>query len=63
MSAAPLLKVWEASSSQPFQPTVGKDAQFNVGFTLILFSFICASLFGLSMSIVLIDKPCSLSDS
>jgi hypothetical protein len=49
MSGTPLLDIWEASSSQPFQPTISKDAQFNVGFTLLLFGLVCAGLIGLSM--------------
>jgi cell cycle checkpoint protein len=48
MSATPLKDIWDASVSQPFNPTVGKASQFNVGFTLLLFAFICTSLFGLS---------------
>ena len=50
MSATPLHDIWEASASHPFEPTIGKGVQFNVGFTLLLFAFICSSLFGLSMS-------------
>ena len=50
MSATPLKDIWDASVSQPFNPTVGKESQFNVGFTLLLFAVICTSLFGLSKS-------------
>lgn len=32
----PLLEIWEASSAQPFYPAVSKDAQFTVGFALLL---------------------------
>ena len=31
-----LNKVWEAASKTPFIPLVGKDAQFSVGFNLLL---------------------------
>lgn len=50
MSTTPLNELWEASASQPFQPTIGKDTQFIVGFTLLLIAFVLTSLFGLSMS-------------
>jgi hypothetical protein len=49
MSVSPLHDVWDASASQAFQPTIGKDSQFTVGFTLLLAAFILSSLFGLSM--------------
>lgn len=50
MSATSLQQLWEESASQPFQPSIGKSAQFTVGFTLLLIAFILTSLFGLSMS-------------
>lgn len=31
-----LNEVWEAASTTPFIPLVGKDAQFSVGFNLLL---------------------------
>ena len=49
-SSTPLNDLWEASASQPFHPSIGKNTQFTVGFTLLLVSFVLASLFGLSMS-------------
>ena len=30
-----LLDVWEASAANPYYPTVSKDSQFLVGFTLL----------------------------
>ena len=42
--------IWEASAGQPFEPSVSKEQQFTVAFTLLLFALICSSLFGLSMS-------------
>lgn len=48
MSAQPLRDIWEASASQPFQPTISKETQFQVGFTLIFLAFIFTTLFGLS---------------
>jgi len=57
MSSTPLHDVWEAASANPYQPTVGKNAQFTVGFTLLLIALVLSGLFGLSrvspMSIVL----------
>ena len=50
MSATPLRDIWEASASQPFQPSIGKDSQFTIGFALLLISLIFTGLFGLSMS-------------
>lgn len=44
-----LQSIWEASASQPFEPSVSKSQHFSVGFTLVLFALICSSLFGLSM--------------
>ncbi|KAK5163782.1 uncharacterized protein LTR77_010456 [Saxophila tyrrhenica] len=51
MSATPLHDLWEASASQPFQPTVGKDAQLQIGFTLLFLGLIFAGLFGLNNSL------------
>lgn len=37
MSAqSPLLEIWEASAAQPYYPSVSKNAQFIVGFSLLL---------------------------
>lgn len=51
MSATSLQQLWEESASQPFQPSIGKSAQFTVGFTLLLIAFILTSLFGLNNSL------------
>lgn len=37
LMSSPLLDVWEAASGSPYYPAVGKNAQFTVGFTLLLF--------------------------
>jgi len=50
MSATPLQQLWEDSASQPFHPSVGKSAQFTIGFTLLLIAFVLTTLFGLSKS-------------
>ncbi|KAK5695817.1 checkpoint clamp complex protein Rad1 [Elasticomyces elasticus] len=47
MSATPLLDIWEASASQPFQPSVGKSAQLTIGFTLLSIALLLSGLFGL----------------
>jgi hypothetical protein len=36
MSTDSLLHIWEAASSQPYQPVVSKDAQFTVASVLLL---------------------------
>ncbi|KAF2862027.1 hypothetical protein K470DRAFT_213730 [Piedraia hortae CBS 480.64] len=51
MSSTPLHQLWEASANQPFQPTVGKSAQFSVAFTLLALGFLLTSLFGLNLSL------------
>ncbi|KAK3114367.1 hypothetical protein LTR53_007404 [Teratosphaeriaceae sp. CCFEE 6253] len=48
MSATPLHDIWEASAGQPFQASIGKNAQFVVGGTLLLISLILSGLFGLN---------------
>ncbi|WPH03283.1 Hypothetical protein R9X50_00616000 [Acrodontium crateriforme] len=45
-----LQELWEASASQPFQPTISKDSQFTVGAVLLLLALICTGLFGLNSS-------------
>ncbi|KAB2580914.1 hypothetical protein DBV05_g563 [Lasiodiplodia theobromae] len=60
----PLLEIWEASSAQPFYPAVSKDAQFTVGFALLLAAFILTGIFGLTRSIVTLPAlgvPASLA--
>lgn len=51
MSSTPLLDLWEASAGQPFQPSIGKNAQFTVGFTLLLIAILLSGLFGLNNSL------------
>lgn len=36
MSSTPLHDIWEAAASNPFHPTISKDSQFFVGFSLLL---------------------------
>jgi hypothetical protein len=38
--SSPLVDVWEAAAASPFQPSVGKDSQFALGFALL---FACTS--------------------
>ena len=39
--SSPLADVWEAAATSPFQPSIGKDSQFTLGFALL---FACMSL-------------------
>ena len=36
LMSTPLLDVWEAAASSPYQPSVSKDSQFTVGAFLLL---------------------------
>mgnify|MGYP004505740129 CR=1 FL=1 len=38
--SSPLADVWEAAAASPFQPTIGKNSQFSIGFVL-LFACMC----------------------
>jgi len=58
--------VWEAASGNPFYPTVSKERQFFVGFTLLLAAILLAGFFGLNLSAkshqsILIAIPASLA--
>lgn len=33
--SSPLTDVWEAAAASPFQPTIGKESQFTLGFALL----------------------------
>lgn len=35
MSAQPLNDLWTAAAGQPYEPTISKNSQFTVGFTLL----------------------------
>ncbi|KAH7065307.1 hypothetical protein B0J12DRAFT_30691 [Macrophomina phaseolina] len=65
MSAqSPLLEIWEASAAQPYYPAVSKNAQFIVGFSLLLAAFILTGIFGLTRSIAtlpVLGVPASLA--
>ena len=64
MSATPLHDLWEASASQPYEPTIGKNSQFTVGFTLLLIALALTALFGLNNKLVnvgLYGVPASLA--
>jgi hypothetical protein len=49
MSSTPLQSLWDASASQPFTPTISKEQQFTVGFTLLFAALVLTGLFGMSM--------------
>ncbi|TKA80697.1 hypothetical protein B0A55_03693 [Friedmanniomyces simplex] len=64
MSATPLHDIWEASASQPFLPSIGKSAQFTVGFTLLSIAVLLTGLFGLNntlKNLPLYGLPASLA--
>ena len=64
MSAQPLHDIWEASASQPFSPSIGKDAQLSVGFVLLFAALLLTGLFGLNNSLTglsLYGLPASLA--
>ena len=59
-----LHEVWEAAAGNPFQPSVSKDYQFTLGFSLLLAGVVLTILFGLNRSIVslpLYGIPASLA--
>jgi len=43
-----LHEVWQAASGSPFVPTIGKDSQFLVGFTLLVLGLLLTGTFTLS---------------
>ncbi|KAJ5949510.1 hypothetical protein N7454_001094 [Penicillium verhagenii] len=45
-----LNEVWEAASATPFYPTISKDSQFSIGFSLLLIAVFAGGLFGLNRS-------------
>ncbi|KAF2139815.1 uncharacterized protein K452DRAFT_299806 [Aplosporella prunicola CBS 121167] len=63
-SPSPLLDVWEAASGNPYYPTVAKNAQFTVGFSLLFIAFILSGIFGLNRSLITLPTlgvPASLA--
>ena len=61
-----LHEVWEAAAGNPFQPSISKNYQFTVGFSLLLAGVVLTILFGLNRSIVslpLYGIPASLAFS
>jgi cell cycle checkpoint protein len=49
-----LYEVWEAAASSPFSPSVSKDNQLTVGFTLLIIGVLFTGLFGLNRSLPLV---------
>ncbi|KAM0720092.1 hypothetical protein Q7P37_004228 [Cladosporium fusiforme] len=43
-----LQEIWDASASQPFEPTIAKSQQFTVGFALLFAALVLTGLFGLN---------------
>lgn len=46
--------VWESAVGNSFVPTIGKDSQFTVGFSLLVLGILLSGFFGLSEFIFLI---------
>ncbi|KAJ4358265.1 checkpoint clamp complex protein Rad1 [Didymosphaeria variabile] len=60
----PLLDVWEAAASSPYNPSISKDSQFIVGATLLLIALLLAGVFGLNLKAInvpLLGVPASLA--
>lgn len=59
-----LHEVWEAAAGSPFSPTVSKDYQLTIGFTLLITGVFLTILFGLNRSFIslpLYGIPASLA--
>ncbi|KAK1835498.1 repair protein Rad1/Rec1/Rad17-domain-containing protein [Podospora conica] len=59
-----LHEVWQAASSQPFLPTVGKNSQFLVGFTLLVGGLLLSAIFAIQRSfsnLAVIGVPAALA--
>ncbi|KAF2731595.1 hypothetical protein EJ04DRAFT_610257 [Polyplosphaeria fusca] len=62
--SSPLLDVWEAASTSPYSPSVGKGAQFTIAFLLLFTSLFLAGVFSLNRSIItlpILGIPASLA--
>lgn len=46
--AQSLQSVWQAAAADPFVPTIGKDSQFSLGFSLLTIGILLSGYFGLS---------------
>jgi hypothetical protein len=56
LMSSPLLDVWEAAAGSPYQPTIGKNTQFTVGFVL-LFSCMLAWLWSYRGALLMTRSP------
>ncbi|KAF1353798.1 hypothetical protein BDV97DRAFT_347455 [Delphinella strobiligena] len=64
MSVQPLHDLWDAAAGQPYEPTIGKDTQFTVGFSLLFAALILSGYFSLNPSmknVPLVGIPASLA--
>ncbi|KAH5558571.1 dolichyl-diphosphooligosaccharide-protein glycosyltransferase subunit OST5 [Parastagonospora nodorum SN15] len=62
--SSPLLDVWEAAAASPYQPGIGKNTQFTVGFTLLFLSLVLGTIFSLNRSVInlpLLGAPASVA--
>lgn len=51
--------VWESAVGNPFIPTIGKESQFVVGFSLLCLGVLLSGLFGLSMIVQSYHQTCA----
>lgn len=47
-----LLELWHTAQASPFQPVVGKDSQFLVGFVLLLLGLVLTGGFAFNRSLI-----------
>ncbi|KAJ4365501.1 hypothetical protein N0V95_000436 [Ascochyta clinopodiicola] len=62
--STPLADVWEAAAVSPFQPAIGKNSQFTLGFALLFASLLLTGFFGLNRSFAnlpLVGAPASIA--
>lgn len=59
-----LQEVWKGAAASPFIPTIGKDSQFTVGFSLLTIGILLIGFFGMNRSlanVLLIGTPAGLA--
>ncbi|KAH6642872.1 hypothetical protein C7974DRAFT_112194 [Boeremia exigua] len=59
-----LASVWEAAAASPFEPAIGKNSQFTLGFALLFASLLLTGFFGLNRSlpnVPIVGAPASIA--
>ncbi|KAL1612804.1 checkpoint clamp complex protein Rad1 [Paraconiothyrium brasiliense] len=62
--STPLLDVWEAAASSPYNPSISKDSQFTIGAFLLLIALLLVGVFSLNLKAInvpLLGVPASLA--